>query len=96
MDFLYLIFYACLRLQFINVEANPGPRCPVPDVCRILCSNVRSLAGNLGDLSVASSRYDILLCSKGWLHTYEMVTEHFVNPNLSVDVAKCWFLGCVV
>ena len=25
----------------------------------------------------------------GWLHTLEMVTEHFANPNLSVVVAKC-------
>ena len=32
----------------------------------------------------------------GWLHTFEMVTEHFANPNSSVVVAKCWFLGFVV
>ena len=90
---------------------------------------MRDLAGNLSDLTVASSRYDILLCSEtsvsdmshvseilvpgfsrrvllyrgkmpleleGWLHTYEMVTEHFADPNLSVVVAKCWFLWCVV
>ena len=101
--------------------------CIVPAVCRILCSNVRGLARNLSDLTVASSQYDILLCSEtlvsdmrhvsevlvpgfgrpvllcqgkmphavGWLHTFEMVTEHFVNPNLSVVVAKCCFLGCV-
>ena len=25
----------------------------------------------------------------GWLHTYEMATEHFTNQNLSVVVAKC-------
>ena len=78
----------------------------------------------LCDLTVASSQYDILLCSEtlvsdmsheflvsvalsccvgarclepvGWLHTFEMVTEHFANPNLSVVVAKCWFLGFVV
>ena len=65
-------------------------------------------------MTMASSQYDILLCSEalvsdmrhvseilvpgfgdlyqGWLHTYEMVTEHFGNPNLSVVVAKCWFL----
>ena len=45
MDFLYLIFYACLRLRFQDVETNPGTRCSVPAVCRILCSNVRGLAG---------------------------------------------------
>ena len=64
MEFLYLIFYSCLRLRFLDVETNPGPRRPVPDVCRIQCSNVRGLAGNLCDLTVASSRYDILLCSE--------------------------------
>ena len=43
----------------------------------------------------------VLLCGarclgpEGWLHTYEMVTEHFVNPNLSVIVSKCWFSGYV-
>ena len=119
MDFLYLIFYSCLRLRFLDVETNHGPRRPVPAVCRILCSNVRGLAGNFSDLTVASFQYDILLCSEtwsqilvtcqrcwflvsvalsccvgarclghvGWLHTFEMVTEHFANPNLSVVVA---------
>ena len=24
MDFLYLIFYGCLRLRFLDVETNPG------------------------------------------------------------------------
>ena len=46
------------------METDPGPRRPVLDVCRILCRNVRELAGNLGDLTVASSQYDILLCSE--------------------------------
>ena len=64
MDFLYLIFYGCLRLRFLDVETNPGPRRPVPAVCRILCSNVPGLAWNLSDLTVALSQYDILLCSE--------------------------------
>ena len=64
MEFIYLIFYACLRLRFLDVETNPGQRRPVPDVCRILCSNVRGLAGNLNDLTVSSSQYDILFCSE--------------------------------
>ena len=46
MEFLYLIFYACLRLRFLDVETNPGPPCPVPDDCRILCSNVRGLTAD--------------------------------------------------
>ena len=54
-------FYACLRLRFPDVESNPGQRRPVPTVCRLLCSNVRGLAGNLSDLTVASSQYDILM-----------------------------------
>ena len=29
---------------------------------------------------------------EGWLHTLQMFTEHFAYPNLSVVVAKCWFL----
>ena len=53
MDFLYLIFYGCLRLRFLDVETNPGPRGPVPAVCRILCSNVRGLAENLSDLNLS-------------------------------------------
>ena len=36
MVFLYLLFYGCLRLWFLDVETNPGPWCPVPAVCRIL------------------------------------------------------------
>ena len=89
----------------------------------MLCSNLWGLAGNVSDLTMASSQYDTLLCSEtlvsvmrhvsevlvpgsvalsccvrarclgpvGWLHTFEMVTEHFANPNLSVVVAKCCF-----
>ena len=48
-------------LWILDVETNPGQQRPFPAVCRMLCSNVLSLSGNLGDLVVASSRYDILL-----------------------------------
>ena len=51
MDFLYLIFCAYLRLLFLDVETNSGPGRPVPDVCRILCSNVWGLVENLNDLT---------------------------------------------
>ena len=116
MDFVYLLFYVCLRLRFLDVETNIGPRRPVPaDICRILGSNVPGPAGNLSDLTVASSEYDILLCSEALVsdirHMSELqvpgfgrpvllcrskMPEHFANPNLSVVVAKCWFLWCVV
>ena len=61
--FLYLTIYACLRLWFLDMDTNPGLQHPVPTICRILCSNVRGMDGNLSDPTVASSRYDMLLCS---------------------------------
>ena len=86
MDFLYLIFYACLRLQFQDVETNQDPRRPVSTVCRLLCSNVRGLAGNLSDMTVASSRYDILLCSETLVsdmrHVLELLVPGFGRPVL--------------
>ena len=150
MEFIYLIFYACLRLLFLDVETNPGPRRPVPAVCIILCilsrqrrilweyscrihcntqqNTLLSLCGaSPGALvtwrwlrlsmiywlaqrlwsqicitcrscwfpvSVALSCCVGARCLEpvGWRHTYEMVTEHFANRNLSVVVAKCWIL----
>ena len=77
-------------------------------------------------VTMASSQYDILLCSETLVsdmhHVSEVLvpgfsrhvllcrgkmpwargmaayihTEHFANPNLSVVVANCWFLGFVV
>ena len=88
MDFLYLIFYGCLRLRFLDVETNPGPRRPAPVVCRILCSNVRGLAGNLSDLTVASSQYDILLCSETLVSDMRHVTEVLV-PDFGPPVLLC-------
>ena len=86
MDFLYLIFYGCLRLQFLDVETNPGPRRPVPAVCRILSSNVRGLARNLSDLTVAPSQYGILLCSETLVsdmrHVLEVLVPGFCRPVL--------------
>ena len=86
MDFLYLIFYGCLRLRFLDVETNPDLRRPVLAVCRILCSNVRGLARNLSDLTMASSRYDILLCSEilvsDMCHVLEVLVPSFCRPVL--------------
>ena len=126
MDFLYLTFYGCLRLRFLDVEttlARVFLYLRSAEYSVVMC---RTWPGNYSDLTVASSQYDILLCSEtlvsdmhhvllvsgsvarsccvgarclghvGWLHKFEMVTEHFANPNLSVVVAKCWFLGFVV
>ena len=87
MDFLYLIFYACLRLRFLDVETNPVPCRPVLAICRILCSNVQGLtAGTLCDLTVASSQYDILLCSETLVsdmpHVLELLVPRFGHPVL--------------
>ena len=87
MEFFYLIFYA--RLRFLDVETNPALRRPVPAVCRILCSNVRGLAGNLSDLTVASSQYDILLCNDTLVSDMRHVSESLV-PGFGRPVLSCW------
>ena len=69
-----------------DVETNPGPRRPVPAVCRIYCSNVRGLAASLSDLTVASSEYDILFCSETLVsdmrHVPELLVPGFGSPVL--------------
>ena len=79
-------FNACPRLRFPNVEINPGPRRPVLTVCRLICSNVLGLAGNLSDLTLASSRYDIQLCSETLVsdmrHVSELLVPEFGRPVL--------------
>ena len=73
----HLIFYACLELRFPDVEPNPGTRRPVPGVCRILCCNMGVMSlRNLSDLTVASSQYDLLLCSDG-RHISELLVPVF-------------------
>ena len=88
MEFLYLIFYACLRLRFLDVETNPGPQRPVPADCRLLCSDVRGLVGDLSDLTVALSRYDILLCSETLVSDMRHVSELLV-PGYGRPVLLC-------
>ena len=92
MDFFYLILYGCLRLRFLDVETNPFQRRPVPAVCRILCSNVQGLAGNLSDLTVASSQYDILLCSETLVSDIRHMSEVLVVSGQ--DVSGTWD-GCI-
>ena len=88
MEFIYLIFYACLRLRFLDVETNPGPRHPVPAVCRILCNNVQSLARNLSYLTVALSQYDILFGSETLISDMRHVSELLV-PGFGRPVLLC-------
>ena len=70
------------------METNPGPQCPVPAVCRILDSNVLGLARNISDLTVASSQYDILLCSETLVSDLYQVSELLV-PGFSRLVLLC-------
>ena len=97
MEFLYLIFYACLRLRFLDVETNSSQRRPVPDVSRILCSNVWGLAGNLSDLTVASYQYDVLFCSETLVsdmrHVSELLVPGFGRPVLLCLGKMSWARG---
>ena len=83
---LYLIFYACLERRFPDMETNLGPRRHVPGACRIVCSIVRGLAKNLSDVTVASSQYDLLLCSETLVsdrrHISELLVTGFGSPVL--------------
>ena len=88
MEFPYLILNAILRLRFLHAETNPGPRRPVPDVYRISCSNVRGLAGNLSDLTVASSQYEILLSSETLVSNLRYMSELHV-PGFGRIVLLC-------
>ena len=65
------------------METNPGPRRPVPGACRILCSDVRGLSKNLSDVTVASSQYDLLLCSETLVSNRRHMSE-FLVPGLVV------------
>ena len=64
----------------------------------LLCSETLvSDMRHLSELLVPGFGRPVLLCRgrclepDGWLHMYEMDTENFANPNLSVVAAKCWF-----
>ena len=88
MGTVHLKFDSCLRLRFPDVEINPGPRRPAAASCRILCSNVRGLSGNLSDLAVASSQYDILLWSETLVSDLRRVSELLV-PGFGRPVLLC-------
>ena len=68
------------------METNPGPLRPVPGVCTIFRSNVRGLVGKISDPTVASSQYDILLCSETLVsdmpHVSEVLVPGFGRPFL--------------
>ena len=75
---LHLKFYSWLRLRFLDVETNPGPRRPVAASCRILCRNVQGLSRNLSNLAVALSQ----IC---WTLVSDLLVPGFGRP-----VLLCW------
>ena len=104
MDFFYRIFYACLRLRFLDVETNPGRWRPVPAVCRILCCNVRGLARNLNDLTVASLLVPGFGCwFRGMMRWARRMTacvrddyKAFRQPQFECGCCEMLVLVCVV
>ena len=78
--------FLCLILILLsgNVETNPGP--DYPKSCRLLYCNIRGLYGNLNDLTVASSKYDIICCSETLVsdrrHVSELLLPNFNKPSL--------------
>ena len=95
MEFLYVIFSACVRFRFLDVETNTGRRRYVPAVGKILCSEVRGLAGILSDLTVASSRYHNLLCSETLWYQICITTHSCWFPDLVTVLLPALFeFGC--
>ena len=68
-----------------DVEINPGPP-NVPRNCRILYSNIRGLFKNKKELDIASTNFDILLCSETIVsdmrHLSELLVPGFKKPFL--------------
>ena len=85
---LYLFYFACLISRYPDVELNPGPRGGASRSCRVLYANIRGLHGNLRDLSVASSTYDVLLCAETLVsnrrHMSELQIPDFGRPVLKL------------
>ena len=79
------------------METNLGPRRPVPEACRVLFSNVRGLSKNLSDVTVASSQYDLLLCSETLVsdrrHMSELQVPGFGRSSLLCRDGMPWALG---
>ena len=55
------IYFAYLVTRH-SVEVNPGPRAGVLARCRIMFANINGLHGNLDELAVAASHFDIVFC----------------------------------
>ena len=61
-----------------DIELNPGPQSA--NKARLLYCNIRGLYGNFNDLAVASSKYDIILCSETLVSQLRSINEVLL-PN---------------
>ena len=84
---LYLIFYACLELRFPDVETNPGSRVFLgpAEYSAVMCW---AFFKNLSDVTVASSQYDLLLCSETLVSDRRHMSE-FLIPGFGRPVLLC-------
>ena len=95
MDFLHLIFYGCLRHRFLDVETNPGPRRPVPAVCRILWVMCEAWPGTLVTWPLLRHSYETLLCFETLVSDMRHVSEVLVPGfGRSVLASGPWD-GCI-
>ena len=83
---IFLLYFACLVLRYPDVEENPGPRGSTSPRCRVMFSNINGLHGNLAELSVVSSRYDVVVCAETkatqFRHPAELLLPGFCSPVL--------------
>ena len=86
--FQYIVAFLLLLIILLagDIELNPGPRHPRQKQCRVMYTNIRGLHKNISDLTVASSQYDILLCSETLVsqmrHSSEVLIPSFKKPIL--------------
>ena len=88
MGFLFLLYFVCLVPRFPDVEVNPCPRVGAPTKCRLMFASINGPSVNLNELSVATSRLDIVLCAETLIsarrHALELCLPGFGRPVLSL------------
>ena len=75
MDWIFLLFFACLVLRYPDVERKPGPRCSAPKRLRVLYNNNNGLHYNITELGVAAVGFDLLFCVETKLTLHRHVSE---------------------
>ena len=94
MCLIYGHFYACLGLRFLDVETNPGPGflfLVSAEYSTVMCGG---LSKNLNDLTVASSHYDLWMCSKTLVSDIGVTCRSYGFLDL-VALSFCAGTGCI-